>query len=177
MQLRAEMGIAEDETVETPTALAGVEFEEAAVDELSYEPGAVTVELRGPDHWRRNPAVNHTGDPIYDVSVVAGLRTSRERATAAARVYGRRLRELSLAEAIFATGETNASSPESIRGSLGGLVKYGGDWKRERGWLVYIGEELEADWATLNRLGRETTSLREEARQAEDTAQVESDEN
>ena len=55
-------------------------------------------------------------------------------------------------------------------------MKYGLDWRREKGWLVYIGDELEPDWHTLERLGRETTSLREAALQEEDTAQVESDE-
>ncbi len=173
--LRATAGSADDETA-TPASLTGGKLGGAAVDEPAYEPGAIIREMRGPDFWRRNPAVDRMGDPIYDVSVVSGLPNSRERALAAARVYGYRLRELSLAEAIFRTGETNASSPQSIRGSLGGLVKYGGDWKRERGWLVYCGDELEADWDTLERLGRETTSLREEARQAEDTAQAESDE-
>ncbi len=174
--LRAAMGTADDETDEIQTALAGSELGWAAADALAYEPGAIIREMRGPDFWRHNPAVDRMGDPIYDVSVVSGKSNSRERALAAARVYGYRLRELSLAEAIFRTGETNASSPQSIRGSLGGLVKHGGDWKRERGWLVYRGDELEADWATLERLAHETESLRNQKCQAEDTAQVESDE-
>ena len=80
-----------------------------------------------------------TGEPVYDVRAVAGLGTIRERAYAAASVYGRRLREVSLAQAIFETGETAAPDAKSARWSLGSLVRYGDEWVRCRGWLVYKG--------------------------------------
>lgn len=81
-----------------------------------------------------------TGDPLYDVRVVAGYNTNRERAYAAARVYGRQLREKSLADAIFKTGETSAPDGASARSSLGSLVRYGNEWMRLNGWLYCLGE-------------------------------------
>ena len=83
-----------------------------------------------------------TGEPVYDVRTVRGKRNNRQRVLAAARVYGPKLREVSLAKAIYETGETKAGDPASIRSSLGGLVRYGGDWEREHGWLHFLGEEL-----------------------------------
>ena len=79
-------------------------------------------------------------EPVYDVRVVSGFRTFREKAYAAARVYGRRLREVSLAKAIFETGETAAPDAKSARWSLGSLTRYGDEWIRDRGWLIYRGE-------------------------------------
>ena len=81
-----------------------------------------------------------TGEPIYDVRVVSGYNTHRERARAAAQVYGRELREKSLAEAIFATGETSAPDGASARSSLGSVVRYGHEWTRLNGWLHYLGD-------------------------------------
>ena len=80
-----------------------------------------------------------TGEPIYERRTVLGFGTIRERAHAAARVYGRRLREVSLARAIFETGETSAPDEKSARWSLGTLTRHGDEWRRERGWLVYQG--------------------------------------
>ena len=93
------------------------------------------------------PAENdeETNEPVYDVRVVSGKKSNRQRVDAAARVYGYELREVSLATAIFATGETKAASPASVRASLGGLVRYGHEWARDRGWLVYQGEALRPD--------------------------------
>ena len=81
-----------------------------------------------------------TGEPIYDVRVVSGYNTNRERARAAAQVYGQQLRERSLADAIFATGETSASDGASARSSLGSVVRYGHEWTRLNGWLYYLGD-------------------------------------
>ena len=106
-------------------------------------------------------------EPIYLVSVVSGKRNSRERAFAAARVYGPELREISLAYAIFQTGETRAADAASVRGSLGGLVKYGADWRRERGWLIYQGAGLKPDMVTIFRLTRENDELKRQASQEE----------
>jgi len=78
-----------------------------------------------------------TGEPIYEVHVVKGLGTTRERAHAAARVYGYRLREVSLARAIFETGETSAPDEKSARWSLGSLTRYKDEWIRDKGFLVY----------------------------------------
>jgi hypothetical protein len=80
-----------------------------------------------------------TKEPMYDVRVVAGKKNNRQRALAAAKVYGPKLREVSLAKAIVATGETGATSAASVRSSLGGLVRYGDEWTRERGSLIYLG--------------------------------------
>lgn len=78
-----------------------------------------------------------TSEVIYDARVVAGFGTIREKAYAAASVYGRRLREVSLAKAIFETGETSAPDAKSARWSLGSLARYGDEWIRDKGWLVY----------------------------------------
>ena len=86
-----------------------------------------------------------THEPIYDWRVVAGKDTNRERALAAARVYGRELREVSLANAILATGEVRANSVAAVRSALGTLVRYGNDWMRAKGSLYYLGEELTPD--------------------------------
>ena len=80
-----------------------------------------------------------TGEPIYDVRVVSGYGSHRDRARAAARVYGHQLREGSLAAAIFETGETSAADAGSARGSLGSIVRYGNEWTRLNGWLYYQG--------------------------------------
>ena len=101
------------------------------------------------------PDKDENGVPTYAESVMSGLGSNRERAWAAAQVYGERLREAALAEAIFRTGDTNAKSPEAVRGSLGGLVRYGDDWTRERGDLVYRGEGLRPNLDAINRLLRE----------------------
>lgn len=91
------------------------------------------------------PALDpQTREPIYDPRVVTGYNSHRERAYAAARVYGSQLREGSLAEAIFEAGETGAVSASSARSSLGSVVRYGHDWARRNGWLYYSGE-LECD--------------------------------
>ena len=47
---------------------------------------------------RRTP---ESGEPMYDVRVVSGYKTTRERAHAAAQVYGHQLREKSLADAML----------------------------------------------------------------------------
>ena len=80
-----------------------------------------------------------TGEPIYEKRAVLGFETIRERAHGAAGVYGRRLREVSLARAIFQTGETSAPDEKSARWSLGTLTRHGDGWRREKGWLVYQG--------------------------------------
>ena len=173
MELRAAMGTADDETGETPAASSGSGLEPPATDAPAYQPGTIITGMLGRDFWRRHPDVDeNSGDPIYDICVVSGKGTSRERALAAARVYGYRLKESALADAIFRTGETNASSSTSIRGSLGGLVKYGEGWRRDRGWLVYTGEDLDPDWATLRRLAGEGESLQNQVSQEEGTDQI-----
>ena len=173
-RLGAAMGIGDDEAEETPAALSGSEFEDSAVAAPAYKPGTTIAGIRGRDFWRRIPDVDEeTGDPIYDMRVVSGKGNSRERARAAARVYGYRLKESSLADAIFRTGETRAADPASIRGSLGGLVRYGGDWRRDRGFLVYCGDELEPDWDTLRELACEGKSRQNQVRQEEETDQIE----
>ncbi len=90
------------------------------------------------------------GEPIYDVRVVSGYNSHRERAHAAATVYGHQLRERSLAEAIFASGETGAVDASSARSSLGSIVRYGSEWTRLNGWLYYSGElACDADMVCL----------------------------
>ena len=96
-----------------------------------------------------------TGEPKYPTEVVAGKGSNRNKALAAAQVYGRKLREPALAEAIFKTGETKAADAASVRASLGVLVRYGQEWERERGYLVYRGEHLEPDKVTILRLAAE----------------------
>ena len=93
-----------------------------------------------------------TGEPVYPTALVSEKRSNRERAYAVARVHGPEIRESSLAEAIYATGETNAADATSVRSSLGALVRYGGDWRRENGWLVYQREGLEPDLEMINTL-------------------------
>ena len=126
-----------------PTEEAGTESAGSGeLDDVEEDDEAGVADL---DHQRDEfltPAVDpETGEPIYDSVVVAGKKTLRLRAYAAARVYGPYLRSLALATAIFATGETNASSPESVRASLRGLVKYRpGWWERESGAFRYLRE-------------------------------------
>ena len=98
---------------------------------------------------RKDP---ETDEPLYDVCVVRGQRSNRRRAYAAATVYGPELRESSLAAAIYATGETKAGDATSVRSSLGALVRYGDDWKRENGWLVYRHNDLEPDMELITKL-------------------------
>ena len=96
-----------------------------------------------------------TGEPVYDKRAVAEKRTNRQRALGAAMTYGPNLREVSLADAIFRTGETSASSAKSIRSSLGGLVRYGTGWKREGGTLTYVGDDLRPNRELIIQLVRE----------------------
>ena len=84
----------------------------------------------------------NTHEPVYDPRVVAGKRTYRERAFAAARVYGMELREAALATAIFETGDTKAAGAPTVRSSLGSLVRYGHEWVRIKGSLYYLGDSL-----------------------------------
>ena len=93
-----------------------------------------------------------TGEPVYDSALVREKRSNRQRAYAVARVHGPEVRESSLAEAIYATGETNAADATSVRSSLGALVRYGNDWRRESGWLVYRHDDLEPDMEMIKRL-------------------------
>ena len=80
-----------------------------------------------------------TGEPIYDPRVVAGKRTVRQRAYAAARVYGPRLKPMALAYAIFATGETRAANAVNIRSALRGLIRYRtGSWEVQDRWFHYL---------------------------------------
>ena len=95
-----------------------------------------------------------TGEVIYAVRVVEGFGTIREKAYAAARVYGRRLREVSLAKAIFETGETAAPDAKSARWSLGSLVRYGDEWVRRNGYLVYRGT-LTPNWEIIREMYEE----------------------
>ena len=82
-----------------------------------------------------------TGEPIYDPRVVAGKRTLRLRAYAAARVYGPKLWPTSLAVAIFATGETRAANAVNIRSALRGLIRYRtGWWEMQDRWFHYLGD-------------------------------------
>lgn len=160
------------ELLEAALGITGDEADEAgsiAVESPVYERGSTIRQMLG-DNWEylvpreseyfppdESEYVvpdkdEETKEPKYEVSVVSGLRNSRERAFAAARVYGPELRERALARAIFLTGETGAADEKSVRGSLGGLVKYGTDWRRERGTLIYKGKELKPDWETMRRL-------------------------
>ena len=103
-----------------------------------------------------------TGELVYDVRVLKGKKTNRARVMAAVRVYGPKLREVSLAKAIYATGETNAASPASVRSSLGGLVRYGGDWERENGFLHYRGDELPRNVDMIRTLINERLARRQQ---------------
>ena len=101
-----------------------------------------------------------TGAPVYDHRVVSDKRGNRLRAFAAARVYGRKLKTSSLAHAIFLTGETSAVDVASVKSSLGGLVRYGRDWRREDGgWLEYVGEGLSPNQEMVLQLAGERTKL------------------
>ena len=95
-----------------------------------------------------------TGEPCYEPRVVAGFGNMRGRAYAAATVYGRRLREVALAQAIFETGETRAPHPTSARWSLGTLTRMKGEWIRDKGYLVYL-KDLEPDVDFIRTLYRE----------------------
>ncbi len=120
------------------------------------------------------PEKDDNGKSVYDDSVPRGLKTNRERAWALARVYGERLRESSLADVIFRTGETRATSPQSVRGGLSGLVRYGQGWVRDRGELVYQGNDLRPDGETINRLIQERDEAHALADQTANTTQFES---
>ena len=173
-QLKAELGVVDDETGGTvPSPSDGGVVNPTFLGQV-YERGSTIREILGPDFWRFEPDPDEaTGEVTYDEGVVRGKKTSRERAFAAARVYGYRLREQALAEAIFRTGETRAADAASIRGSLGGLVKYGTDWRRERGYLIYQGERLQPDREKIKELWRKREALRQLARQ-DDGSQSES---
>lgn len=106
------------------------------------------------------PELDENGEPHYDQRVVSKKRTYRLRTLAAARVYGPEIREKSLADAIFRTGETGASSPAAARASLSGLTRYGEEWTRRDGWLVYQGEVLEPDLAMIRLLVNERDQRR-----------------
>ena len=84
---------------------------------------------------------SETGEPIYDPRVVAGKRNFRLRAYAAARVYGPELQPMSLAYAIFATGETRAANAVNVRSALRGLIRYrAGSWALQDRWFHYLGQ-------------------------------------
>ena len=173
--LKAALGMADDGADWTSTILAGNDIESPAVAQPDYVPGTIIGQTLGPYFWALQPDRDEeTGDPVYDVRVVSGKRNSRERALAAARVYGGSLREQSLADAIFLTGETRAAGPASIRGSLGGLVRHGSDWRREHGQLIYQGDGLRPDRDTILLLARERDALKQRAREAEGDAQLDS---
>ena len=105
-----------------------------------------------------------TGAPVYDHRVVSDKRGNRLRAFAAARVYGRKLKTSSLAHAIFLTGETRAVDAASVKSSLGGLVRYGQDWRREDGgWLEYVGEGLSPNQEMVLQLAGERTKRLQQA--------------
>ena len=172
-QLKVELGIADDATDMSMNSPIGGEAESVAVASPVYERGSTISEMHGPDFWRFEPDVDEvTGEPIYDRVAVSDKRNSRERALGAVRIYGYRLREPALADAIFRTGETNAASPASIRGSLGGLVKYGNDWRRERGTLIYQGDGLQPDWDKIRELTRKRQELRQQQGQEDDFSQI-----
>lgn len=132
------------------------------VDGPVVKPGVTIAEIWGSGYKFYEP--DDKENPEYDVRVLVGKRTNRERAMAVARVYGKRLRESSLADVILRTGDTAAVDVASIRGSLGGLVRYGGEWKRERGWLVYRGTSLEPDKPWILQLTEERNELRRRER-------------
>ena len=95
-----------------------------------------------------------TGEPCYEPRVVAGFGNMRGRAYAAATVYGRRLREVALAQAIFETGETRAPHRTSARWSLGTLTRMKGEWIRDKGYLVYL-KDLDPDVDLIRTLYRD----------------------
>ena len=59
-----------------------------------------------------------------------------------------------LAAAIYATGDTKAADATSVRASLGALVRYGNDWRRENGWLVYQHNDLQPRIGFDQEIGR-----------------------
>ena len=174
-QLKDELGITDDEIDADVTSPTGGEAERVAVESPVYERGSTITEILG-SHWEyfTPDKDDETKEPIYDVGVVSGLRNGRERAFAAARVYGPILRERALADTIFLTGETRAADAVSVRGSLGGLVKYGADWKRERGSLIYQGEELRPDWETIRRLSEARNEQLQRKAQEDDSSHFDS---
>ena len=104
-----------------------------------------------------------TGEPIYDPRVVAGKRTLRLRAYAAARVYGPKLWPMSLAVAIFATGETRAANAVNIRSALRGLIRYRtGWWEMQDRWFHYLGD-LTPDVEMIDLLSEEAWGEPEQA--------------
>lgn len=104
-----------------------------------------------------------TGEPVYPQCLVVGKKTNRQRALSVARVCGPELRENSLARVIYESGETKASSPASVRSSLGGLVRYGGDWERENGTLYYVGEGLNRNVDLIRQLTNERLAKQQQA--------------
>ena len=179
-QLKAALGITDDATDGDGAWQAGGEAGGVAGESPVYERGSTIRQTLG-DNWEYllpeyfSPDKDEeTREPIYDVGVVSGLRNSRERALAAARVYGPNLRERALAKAIFLTGETRAADAASVRGSLGGLVKYGAEWRRERGSLIYEGKDLKPDWETIRRLSAARKERQQMVQQEEDCSQNES---
>ena len=145
----------------------GVRFDRSVV-----KPGETITEIWGPNFQFFEP--DDKDNPDYDVRVAAGQRTNRERAMAVARVYGKHLKESSLADVILRTGDAAAVDVAAIRGSLGGLVRYGGEWKRERGWLVYRGASLEPDKPWILQLTEERNERRRLEREVAESAQSES---
>ena len=53
-------------------------------------------------------------------------------------------------------------------------MKYGTDWRRERGDLIYQGEGLTPDWDTIRELADERSKLREQVIDEGSTSQFES---
>ena len=147
--------------------------EGVGVDGLVVKPGETITEIWGPNYRFFEP--DEKDKPDYDVRVAAGKRSNRDRAMAVARVYGRRLRESSLADVIWRTGDTAAVDAASIRGALGGLVRYGADWTRERGWLVYRGASLEPDEPWILQLTEERDERRRREHEGAESTQSESD--
>ena len=167
-QIMAEDGMSDAGAGEPQVPPGGGGVDSPGVGGPVYKRGDTMRQMFGPNWQYCTPDRDGESDePIYSVSVVSGKRNSRERAFAAARVYGPELREMSLAYAIFQTGETRAADAASVRGSLGGLVKYGADWRRERGWLIYQGAGLKPDMVTIFRLTRENDELKRQASQEE----------
>ena len=167
-----------DRAIVEAEALMGRGAETVSSNEVHAVVGPVLGEAGGRRRFQRRPILggeievpyfiepDHddvTGEPVYDVHVVRGKKNNRQRVMAAARVYGPKLREVSLANVIYETGETKAGSPASVRSSLGGLVRYGGDWERENGWLHFMGEELSQNRDMMRMLINERLAKRQQA--------------